>query len=99
MIEPNATTPEKTPAIGQNPSPEPLVAPAPVEQLWLTRQVAQYMQVSLKTIYNRRKNGLPYVLVGGAVRFVPQDVKDYVASNGNVERHRQRQAVRKGGKL
>lgn len=98
MIEPNNTTPGQNPTAGENKSPEPVSTP--MDQLWVTSQVAHYMQVSPKTVFNRRMNdGLPYSLIGGAVRYEPEKVKAYVASHSNLVRHRRRQIVRKGGKV
>jgi excisionase family DNA binding protein len=65
--------------------------------LWTTKETAKYLRVSLKTVFNLRKKGLPYVQLGGAVRFVPQEIRDYLVSNRNLATHRRRQAVRKGG--
>ena len=67
-----------------------------IENLWTTAEVARYLQVSLKTVYNQRKCGLPFVQVGGAVRFDPQKVRDYVTNNHRVASHRRRQQIRKG---
>jgi hypothetical protein len=64
--------------------------------LWTSERVGQYLHVSLKSVFNLRKKGLPFVKVGGAVRFVPQEVKDYLLSNRNLAAHRFRQAIRKG---
>ncbi len=64
--------------------------------LWTTERVAQYLHVSLKTVFNLRKKGLPYVQLGGAVRFVPQEIKDYLVTNRGLTAHRLRQVVRKG---
>jgi len=64
--------------------------------LWTSERVAQYLHVSLKSVFNLRKKGLPFVKVGGAVRFVPQEVKDYLLTNRGLTAHRLRQAVRKG---
>ena len=66
-------------------------------ELWTTERVAKYLNVSLKTVFNLRKKGLPYVQLGGAVRFVPQEIKDYLVTNRGLTAHRLRQAVRKGG--
>ena len=66
-------------------------------ELWTTERVAKYLHVSLKTVFNLRKKGLPYVQLGGAVRFVPQEIKDYLVTNRGLTAHRLRQAVRKGG--
>lgn len=66
------------------------------EQLWTTERVAQYLHVSPKSIFNLRKRGLPYVQLGGAVRFFPQEIKDYLVTNRGLTAHRLRQVVRKG---
>ena len=71
--------------------------PASDNQLWTTEQVGKYLHVSLKTVFNLRKKGLPYVQLGGAVRFMPQEIKDYLVTNRGLTAHRLRQAVRKGG--
>jgi excisionase family DNA binding protein len=66
-------------------------------ELWTTKKVAAYLQVSLKTVFNLRKKGLPYVQLGGAVRFVPQEINDYLVNSRGLSSHRQRQIARKGG--
>ncbi len=71
--------------------------PPPSQDLWTTPEVAKFLHVSLKTVFNLRKKGLPYVQLGGAVRFVPQEIRDYLVSHRNLATHRLRQAVRKGG--
>jgi predicted DNA-binding transcriptional regulator AlpA len=63
--------------------------------LWTTGQVADFLQVSNKTVFNLRKTGLPYLQLGGAVRFDPQEIKDYLAKNRRLASHRLRQTVRK----
>jgi excisionase family DNA binding protein len=65
-------------------------------ELWTTERVAKYLHVSLKTVFNLRKQGLPYVQLGGAVRFIPQEIKDYLLTHRNLSSHRLRQIVRKG---
>src|SRR5277367_7146713 len=70
--------------------------PASDDQLWTTEQVGKYLHVSLKTVFNLRKRGLPYVQLGGAVRFMPQEIKDYLVTNRGLTAHRLRQVVRKG---
>jgi excisionase family DNA binding protein len=72
-------------------------APLSVDQLWTTEQAAQYLHVSLKTVFNLRKRGLPYVQLGGAVRFIPQEIRDYLVSSRGLSSHRLRQIARKGG--
>ncbi len=69
------------------------------DQLWTTAQVGKYLQVSLKTVFNLRKKGLPFVQLGGAVRFVPQEIKDYLSNSRRSSSHRQRQMIRKGATL
>jgi len=83
---------------GDPPVPEEVKTPPndTDSDLWTSKRVAQYLHVSLKSVFNLRKQGLPFVKVGGAVRFVPQEIKDYLFINHNLERHRLRQIVRKG---
>ena len=64
--------------------------------LWTTREVATFLRISLKTVFNLRKKGLPYVNLGGAVRFVPQEIRDYLVNSRRSSSHRQRQMIRKG---
>ena len=66
-------------------------------ELWTTERVAKYLHVSLKTVFNLRKKGLPYVQLGGAVRFVPQEIRDYLVKSRGLSSHRLRQIIRKGG--
>ena len=66
-------------------------------ELWTTERVAKYLHVSLKTVFNLRKKGLPYVQLGGAIRFVPQDIRDYLVKSRGLSSHRLRQIARKGG--
>jgi excisionase family DNA binding protein len=68
----------------------------PDSGLWTTQDVAKHLRVSLKTVFNLRKKGLPYVQLGGAVRFVPQEIKDYLANSRRLSSHRLRQMIRKG---
>ncbi len=65
------------------------------QNLWTTREVAEFLQVSVKTVYNLRKRGLPFVHLGGAVRFVPQEIRDYLAKNRGLSSHRLRQMIRR----
>jgi excisionase family DNA binding protein len=66
------------------------------EELWRTPEAAKFLRVSVKTLYNLRKRGLPFVQLGGAVRFVPQEIKEYLSRNRGLSSHRLRQIVRKG---
>jgi excisionase family DNA binding protein len=83
-----------------NPSVSDDVKTSPHEsdlELWTTERVAKYLHVSLKTVFNLRKKGLPYVQLGGAVRFVPQEIRNYLVNSRGLSSHRLRQIVRKGG--
>jgi excisionase family DNA binding protein len=66
------------------------------QPLWTTREVAKFLHVSLKTIFNLRKKGLPFVQLGGAVRFDPQKVRAYLNDSRGLSSHRLRQMIRKG---
>jgi hypothetical protein len=68
--------------------------PEPDAELWTTQQVARFLHVSLKTVFNLRKRGLPYVQLGGAVRFVPQEIRDYLTLSRGLSSHRLRQMIR-----
>ena len=80
----------------ENPVDSEDIKTSPESDLWTTKEVARYLHVSLKTIFNLRKKGLPYVQLGGAVRFVPQEIKDYLVNSRGLSSHRLRQIVRKG---
>ena len=69
------------------------------QELWTTKEVAKFLHVSLKTIFNLRKKGLPYVQLGGAVRFVPEEIRDYLVNSRGLSSHRLRQIIRKGASL
>jgi excisionase family DNA binding protein len=63
--------------------------------LWTVDSVAHYLHVSPKTVFNLRKKGLPYIQLGGAVRFDPQRIKEYLSQNQNLARHRGRRIADK----
>ena len=62
--------------------------------LWTTEEVAGFLRVSIKTVFNLRKMGLPYLQLGGAVRFDPQEVRAYLLKNRHLTSHRLRQNAR-----
>lgn len=95
MNSPANTSTPANPSVDENTKNQS--APVPVDQLWTTEQAAQYLHVSLKTVFNLRKRGLPYVQLGGAVRFMPQEIRDYLVSSRGLSSHRLRQITRKGG--
>jgi excisionase family DNA binding protein len=96
-------SPENIGTLGNHPVSQDVkthaeICPAsPDDELWTTPQAAKYLHVSLKTVFNLRKKGLPYVQLGGAVRFIPQEIKDYLVTNRGLSAHRLRQVVQKGG--
>ena len=59
-----------------------------------TQEVADFLRVSIKTVFNLRKMGLPYLQLGGAVRFDLQEVRDYLLKNRHLSSHRLRQTAR-----
>ena len=63
------------------------------DRLWTTRQAADYLQVSTRSVFNLRKVGLPFVQLGGTIRFHPQKVKDYLAAHPTLPLHRLRQII------
>jgi excisionase family DNA binding protein len=68
------------------------------DPLWTTGKVAEYLHVSHKTVFElRKKRGLPFVKLGGAVRFIPKEIKDYLLNSRRLSSHRLRQIARKGG--
>jgi len=69
---------------------------ADLENLWTTRKVAEFLHLSAKTVYELRKRGLPFLKLGGAVRFVPEEVRLYLANSRRLSSHRLRQIARKG---
>jgi excisionase family DNA binding protein len=88
-------SPEITSTPGAPASVEMNTQPSePDTGLWTTREVAKFLRVSLKTVFNLRKRGLPYVQLGGAVRFVPQEIRDYLARSRGLSSHRLRQIIR-----
>ena len=88
----NASTPGHPPTAGEVTT----LSPESDSALWTTKEVAKHLRVSLKTVFNLRKKGLPFVQLGGAVRFVPHEIKDYLVNSRRLSSHRLRQIVRKG---
>jgi len=77
---------------------DPAESPAS-DTLWTTEEVAGFLRISIKTVFNLRKTGLPYLQLGGAVRFDPQEVRDYLLKNRHLTSHRLRQKARQHAKL
>jgi excisionase family DNA binding protein len=55
-----------------------------IETLWDARDVARYLKVSRSWVYQKAEAGLlPYLKVGGLVRFVPERMRAFaLASDG-----------------
>ena len=49
--------------------------------------VAEMLQVTRTTIYNLKKQGLPFIKLGKNIRFDEEDVIDWVRSNSQVEKN------------
>lgn len=55
-----------------------------IETLWDARDVARYLKVSRSWVYQKAEAGLlPYLKVGGMVRFVPERVREFALSGGS----------------
>jgi excisionase family DNA binding protein len=53
------------------------LAPDGFETLWDARDVARYLKASRSWVYQKAESGLlPYVKVGGLVRFVPGRIRE-----------------------
>jgi excisionase family DNA binding protein len=68
------------------------------DTLLTTQEVADFLRVSIKTVFNLRKMGLPYLQLGGAVRFDSQEVRAYLLKNRHLSSHRLRQKARQHAK-
>lgn len=54
-----------------------------IETLWDARDVARYLKVSRSWVYQKAEAGLlPYLKVGGLVRFVPERIRQLVLGSG-----------------
>ena len=55
----------------------------PADTKFLTiEQVAEMLQVTRTTIYNLKKQGLPFFKLGKNIRFDREEVIDWVKANG-----------------
>jgi len=53
-----------------------------IETLWDARDVARYLKVSRSWVYQRAEAGLlPYLKVGGLVRFVPDRIREFTLAS------------------
>lgn len=74
------TTTENPPASGEM---KPTVMPG----YWTTEEVARYLHVSERTVFELRRGGLPCVLLGGAVRFIPKEIDNYMTIHREIRIH------------
>ena len=54
-----------------------------VDRLWTVQEAAEYLNLSVATLYGWRSAGVggpPGRLLGNKLRYRPQDVRDWVAS-------------------
>lgn len=52
------------------------------EALWTVKETAEYLRMSSSWVYKRSEKGeLPCVRLGGVVRFVPDQVRAYMAES------------------
>ena len=84
-----------SPLTNKTPENSQIITQTSIENLWTILQVDRYLGISPKSVYNRRKKGLPFSQLGGAVRFDPQKVRDYV--NNDCSGTSQRQSRRRKG--
>jgi excisionase family DNA binding protein len=57
--------------------------PDTTETLWDARDVARYLKVSRSWVYQKAEAGLlPYLKVGGLVRFVPERIRAFALGCG-----------------
>jgi hypothetical protein len=90
-------SPTHTSSLGTSPVAEEVKTPVQDSDLWTAKDVAQHLRLSLKTVFNLRKKGLPFVKLGGAVLdFVPHEIKDYLVNSRRLSSHQLRQLIRKG---
>ena len=53
--------------------------PDSLEVLWSTPDVARYLRCSERQVFTLRQQGLPAILVGGMVRFIPAKVRAWLS--------------------
>jgi excisionase family DNA binding protein len=52
------------------------------ESYWTKKDVARFLSVSVRKIEQMMKSKkLPFLKIGGAVRFIPEEVKRFVETN------------------
>ncbi len=77
-------------------SEQPQGPESDLENLWTTKEVAEFLHVSPKHVFVlRRRKGLPYIKLGGAIRFLPEEIRKYLEYSRRLSAHRLRQIARK----
>ena len=46
-----------------------------------TKELCEYLNVSSKTLYNYRERGMPFIRVGGVIRYEKEKVMEWLANN------------------
>jgi predicted DNA-binding transcriptional regulator AlpA len=61
------------------PGRQPEQSPEEPDGLWKKPKVCQTLSISPRTVSYRVKDGtIPHVRIGGAVRFVPEDIRNLI---------------------
>lgn len=79
-------TPDTTTAHPQPPPVSNKVTSA-IPGYWTTEEIARYLHVSGRTVFELRREGLPCVFLGGAVRFIPKEIDNYMATHREIRVH------------
>jgi excisionase family DNA binding protein len=68
------------------------------ESLWTATDVALYLKVSRSWVYHRAESGeLPYVRVGGLIRFQPSAIRTYMEQSATPAHRTKTRAPRGNG--
>lgn len=55
-------------------------------RLWDAREAANFLKVSRSWIYARvERDEMPYIRVGGLIRFVPSQLRDWAFTNDRIK--------------
>lgn len=70
---------------------------SPVDTLWTFEDLAKFLRLSETTVRRKydKEWGVPYELIGGSVRFVPEIVKDHFIRNNLVAGRSQKKRYEK----
>ncbi|MBW2044312.1 MAG: helix-turn-helix domain-containing protein [Deltaproteobacteria bacterium] len=54
-----------------------------IRELWMVEDVARWLRIAPKTVYNKVERGeIPYRKIGGALRFIPEEIENWFRKNG-----------------